>query len=98
MTLSPKICQEIITDVIRRHERQVAHLQSMVDDGAPDWEERFRDLLRLETELVDIRQGLQAAAYVALSAKEQTAPLSPPRNGIGQRATMSAARQRYRMG
>lgn len=97
MSLSPHICDEIIADIIRRHQRQILQLQSMADNNDPDWEERFRDLLRLETDLVDIRQGLQAAAYIALSVKDQVPRTNSTHDGISQRAISKTARQRFRM-
>lgn len=98
MSLSPHMCDEIITDVIRRHQRQIMRLQSMVDAQDPDWEERFRNLLRLEADLIDIRQGLQAAAYVALVAKEQAPPPDLARDSIAQKAISNTAIRRFRTG
>ncbi len=98
MALSLKMSDEIIADIIARHERQIAQLQSLIGSPDNDPETHFRTLMTLEAGLQDIRQGLFAAAYVAIGCAAAAAPSQGGAVKTSTAAVMARAQHYFRQG
>lgn len=96
MTLLPTIAADIIEDIIRRHNRQIAELKAISTLAESDPEKLFQQLIRLEANLQDIRQGLYSAAYVALSCAGLDDRPKVTSSSIGDAAKTKRAQRSFR--
>lgn len=97
MPLSLTTSNEIMADVIYRHQLQIKHLQVAMDDTSNP-NNRIRTLMKLEAELQDIRQGLYAAAYVAMAFETDNNRTTSPNANASEAAVAKRVRQRFRDG
>lgn len=98
MSLSLEISQQIIANVIGRHQRQITELNMLLNTADLDPEACFRKLLKLEADLQDIRQGLYAAAYVSISCESDIGDGKGGDQKIGETANADRAKRRFREG
>ncbi len=68
MALSLDLANDIIADVLTHCEQQVLDLRSLSLISTDEPEAYMQLLTRLDARLLDIRQGLYAAAYVAIGS------------------------------
>lgn len=96
MTLSIEIADAILSDVVMRHERQIGLLRSLAGNPDKEPDTYFRKILKIEADLQDIRQGLYAAAYVAVSCAISAAKQNDTGQKVSDAAISARARQYFR--
>lgn len=97
MTLSLDLANDIVADVLDHCEQQVLDLKSLTSISADEPEAYMQLLTRLDARLLDIRQGLYAAAYVAIGSIPSANETGRSRS-LSETAIATRARRYFREG